>query len=167
MADDLTVGTRIYRPARLAAVGAGSQVLMESPSMQDFGDGTVMLRAVFDAAWAPTGGWRPGKSRAAGSASVMNPSRRTGPTSRSCSPTSTSWRSRRWPATRRSCGESPKPVEGRGSRTRLGHQKFLDAAGDHSLFPGSPKILKCGIREIIKTGRGCSWPVSTFGGRRL
>ena len=56
MADDLTVGTRIYRPARLAAVGAGSQVLMESPSMQDFGDGTVMLRAVFDAALGPH--WR-------------------------------------------------------------------------------------------------------------
>ena len=45
MADELTVGARIYRPARLAAVGAGSQVLLETPSMQDFGDGTVMLRA--------------------------------------------------------------------------------------------------------------------------
>ena len=56
MADELTEGTRIYRPVRLAAMGAGSPVLMETPSMQDFGDGTVMLRAVFDAALAPH--WR-------------------------------------------------------------------------------------------------------------
>ena len=41
----LTVGTRIYRPSRLATAGETLQVVLETPSMQDFGDGTTMLRA--------------------------------------------------------------------------------------------------------------------------
>jgi hypothetical protein len=45
MATQLTVGSRIYRPARLAEAGDSVQVVLETPSMQDFGDGTLMLRA--------------------------------------------------------------------------------------------------------------------------
>ena len=45
MAMQLTVGTRIYRPARLVAAGDGDQVELGTASMKDFGDGTVMLRA--------------------------------------------------------------------------------------------------------------------------
>jgi len=56
MAADLSVGARIYRPARWQATPAGRQVVIETRSMQDFGDGTVMLRAVPDAALAPH--WR-------------------------------------------------------------------------------------------------------------
>ena len=51
MTSDLTVGTRIYRPARLRATDG--QIIFDTPSMQDFGDGTVMLRARPDAALAP------------------------------------------------------------------------------------------------------------------
>jgi hypothetical protein len=53
MAPELTVGTRIYRPARVAARGAGCQVEVDTPAMQHFDDGTVMLRAVPHAAHAP------------------------------------------------------------------------------------------------------------------
>ena len=53
MAIQLTVGSRIYRPARLVAVGNGDQVELDTVSMKDFGDGTVMLRA------APMGGLSP------------------------------------------------------------------------------------------------------------
>jgi hypothetical protein len=42
----LSVGARIYRPARLAGSEADRRVELESPTMKDFGDGTVMLRAV-------------------------------------------------------------------------------------------------------------------------
>jgi hypothetical protein len=45
MAIQLMVGTRIYRPARLAEQGPGVKVVLETPSMKDFGDGTLMLRA--------------------------------------------------------------------------------------------------------------------------
>ena len=53
MATDLTVGTRIYRPVRLTGAGEGARVAAASPTMQDFGDGTVMLRAKPDPALAP------------------------------------------------------------------------------------------------------------------
>jgi hypothetical protein len=55
MAMQLTVGTRIYRPARLVGTGNGYQVEIDTPSMKDFGDGTIMLRAVPREAYFP--GW--------------------------------------------------------------------------------------------------------------
>jgi hypothetical protein len=45
MANDLTVGARIYRPARQAGEGPAGGVSWDSPSIKDFGDGTFMLRA--------------------------------------------------------------------------------------------------------------------------
>jgi hypothetical protein len=45
MATQLTVGARIYRPARLAEAGDSIRVGLETPSMKNFGDGTIMLRA--------------------------------------------------------------------------------------------------------------------------
>jgi hypothetical protein len=45
MGIQLTVGTRIYRPARLVAAGNGYQVEIDTVTMKDFGDGTIMLRA--------------------------------------------------------------------------------------------------------------------------
>ena len=45
MTTQLTVGARIYRPARLAVAGDSVRVRLETPSMKDFGDGTLMLRA--------------------------------------------------------------------------------------------------------------------------
>jgi len=53
MATQLTVGTRIYRPARLMAAGAGGRLEIDTPSMKDFGDGTTMLRAVPHEAYLP------------------------------------------------------------------------------------------------------------------
>ncbi len=54
MTADLTVGTKIYRPARLEIPGGA--VMVETPAMQDFGDGTIMLRAKPDEVLAPA--WR-------------------------------------------------------------------------------------------------------------
>jgi hypothetical protein len=52
MSFELALGARIYRPARLAAaaegVGEGGRLVLETPAMQYFDDGTVMLRAVPD-----------------------------------------------------------------------------------------------------------------------
>jgi hypothetical protein len=45
MASELTVGARIYRPARRAGEGTGGRMVGGSPSIKDFGDGTFMLRA--------------------------------------------------------------------------------------------------------------------------
>ena len=45
MATHLTVGARIYRPARLVEADGRLQIVLDSPSMKDFGDGTFMLRA--------------------------------------------------------------------------------------------------------------------------
>ena len=45
MAIQLTVGTRIYRPARVVAADGTCVVEIDSPSLKDFGDGTTMLRA--------------------------------------------------------------------------------------------------------------------------
>ena len=45
MAIQLTVGARIYRPARLVAVGNSDHLELGTVTMKDFGDGTVMLRA--------------------------------------------------------------------------------------------------------------------------
>ena len=53
MAIQLTVGTRIYRPARLVAAEDGYQVEIDTPSMKDFGDGTLMLRAAPREAYLP------------------------------------------------------------------------------------------------------------------
>ena len=56
MAIPLTVGARIYRPARLVAAGDGYQVGIDTPSMKNmknFGDGTVMLRAAPREAYLP------------------------------------------------------------------------------------------------------------------
>jgi hypothetical protein len=53
MAIQLTVGTRIYRPARLVAAEDGYQVEIDTVSMKDFGDGTIMLRAAPREAYLP------------------------------------------------------------------------------------------------------------------
>ena len=53
MTAQLTVGARIYRPARLVQAGEGVQVVLETPSMKDFGDGTLMLRAAPREAYLP------------------------------------------------------------------------------------------------------------------
>jgi hypothetical protein len=53
MAIQLTLGTRIYRPARLVGAGDGCQVDIGSVSMKDFGDGTIMLRAAPREAYLP------------------------------------------------------------------------------------------------------------------
>jgi len=45
MTTQLTVGARIYRPARLVGAGDRVQVVLESPSMKNFDDGIIMLRA--------------------------------------------------------------------------------------------------------------------------
>ena len=45
MTNQLDVGTRIYRPARLVEPGPGIRWGLETPTMKDFGDGTIMLRA--------------------------------------------------------------------------------------------------------------------------
>jgi hypothetical protein len=52
MTTQLKVGARIYRPARLVA-GERVQVVLENPSMKDFGDGTLMLRAAPREAYLP------------------------------------------------------------------------------------------------------------------
>jgi hypothetical protein len=53
MAIQLTLGTRIYRPARLVENGPGIKLVLETPSMKDFGDGTIMLRAAPREAYLP------------------------------------------------------------------------------------------------------------------
>ena len=53
MAIQLTVGSRIYRPARLVAAGNGYQVELDTVTMKDFGDGTIMLRAAPREAYLP------------------------------------------------------------------------------------------------------------------
>jgi hypothetical protein len=53
MAIQLTVGARIYRPARLVAAGNGYQVDIDTVSMKDFGDDTIMLRAAPREAYLP------------------------------------------------------------------------------------------------------------------
>jgi hypothetical protein len=53
MAIPLTVGARIYRPARLVAAGDGYQVEVDAVSMKNFGDGTIMLRAAPREAYLP------------------------------------------------------------------------------------------------------------------
>ena len=45
MATQLMVGARIYRPARLVAAENDYQVEIDTVSMKNFGDGTIMLRA--------------------------------------------------------------------------------------------------------------------------
>lgn len=56
MAAELTVGTRIYRPASLAGQGEDRRLVLDTPLMEHFDDGTVMLRAVPDANLSPH--WR-------------------------------------------------------------------------------------------------------------
>jgi hypothetical protein len=56
MGNRLTVGARIYRSGRLVEVGDGVHVELETPhmkNMKDFGDGTIMLRAVPHEAFLP------------------------------------------------------------------------------------------------------------------
>ena len=54
MTDELTAGTKIYRPARLQDTATGQQLIMESPSRQYFEDeGATMVRAKPRAALAP------------------------------------------------------------------------------------------------------------------
>lgn len=54
MTDELIVGSRIYRPVRMSAGGAGDRIELETPSMLQFEeDGTTMLRAKPDPALAP------------------------------------------------------------------------------------------------------------------
>jgi hypothetical protein len=56
MAAELTVGTRIYRPASPAGAGNDRALVPETPAMEHFEDGTVMLRAAPDPELAPH--WR-------------------------------------------------------------------------------------------------------------
>lgn len=52
----LIAGTKIYRPARVVKTGPEAwayEVIIETPSMEHFGDGTVMVRAAPHAALAP------------------------------------------------------------------------------------------------------------------
>ena len=53
MANHLTVGARIYRPARLVAAGDRIRMVLETLTMKNFGDGTIMLRAAPRAAYLP------------------------------------------------------------------------------------------------------------------
>jgi hypothetical protein len=53
MAIQLTVGARIYRPARLMEAGDRARIVLETPSMKDFGDGTIMVRAEPREAYLP------------------------------------------------------------------------------------------------------------------
>jgi hypothetical protein len=53
MDNQLTMGTRIYLPARLVGAGASVRLELETPAMQKFDDGTVMLRAVPHEAYLP------------------------------------------------------------------------------------------------------------------
>ena len=53
METQLTVGARIYRPGRLVEAEDGVRLVLETPSMKDFGDGTIMLRAVPHEAYLP------------------------------------------------------------------------------------------------------------------
>ena len=46
MAAELTVGTKIYRPASLAGREEKQRLVLDDPTMEHFDDGTVMLRAV-------------------------------------------------------------------------------------------------------------------------
>ena len=48
MAAELTVGTKIYRPASLAGREEKQRLVLDDPTMEHFDDGTVMLRAVPD-----------------------------------------------------------------------------------------------------------------------
>jgi hypothetical protein len=49
----LTVGTRIYRPALLVGSGANLRLELETPEMKNFGDGTIMIRAIPHPAYLP------------------------------------------------------------------------------------------------------------------
>ena len=53
MTNQLTIGTRIYRPARFVEHGSSVEVVLETPSMKDFGDGIIMLRAAPREAYFP------------------------------------------------------------------------------------------------------------------
>ena len=53
MAAELTVGARIYRPASLVGRGEERRLLLDTPAMEHFDDGTVMLRAVPDGDRSP------------------------------------------------------------------------------------------------------------------
>ena len=50
MTIQMTVGTRIYRPVRLVAVGNSDHLELGTVTMKDCGDGTVMLRAALQEA---------------------------------------------------------------------------------------------------------------------
>ena len=53
MANHLTVGVRIYRPARLVSAGDRIRMVLATPSMNNFEDGTIMLRAAPRPAYLP------------------------------------------------------------------------------------------------------------------
>ncbi len=53
MTNKLSVGTKIYRPARLVEADHRVQMALETLSMKDFGDGTIMIRAVPHEAYLP------------------------------------------------------------------------------------------------------------------
>jgi hypothetical protein len=53
MTTSLKVGSRIYRPARLVGTGDRVQVVLETPSVNNSGDGTFMLRAAPREAYLP------------------------------------------------------------------------------------------------------------------
>jgi hypothetical protein len=53
MTNQLSVGSKIYRAVRLVETDNGVQVALETPSMKDFGDGTIMVRAVPHEAYLP------------------------------------------------------------------------------------------------------------------
>ena len=53
MATQLTVGARIYRPAPLVEAEGRVQLVLETPTIKNFGDGAIMLRAAPRAAFLP------------------------------------------------------------------------------------------------------------------
>jgi hypothetical protein len=53
MSAELTVGTRIYRPASFVGQGKDQRLVLHTPALERFEDGTVMLRAVPDGDRSP------------------------------------------------------------------------------------------------------------------
>jgi len=53
MSNQLQVGARIYRPARLVEDEAGYRLEIGALTMKNFGDGTTMLRAAPEPAFLP------------------------------------------------------------------------------------------------------------------
>jgi hypothetical protein len=112
MATQLHAGTRIYRPARLAA-GKNLQVVLETPGMKDFGDDTTMLRAVPHPAYLPDWLAVPWETDGGRVCVCDEPIPDDWTYFEVFSRTSTLWRWHPWPATWRNSKKGTwKPLEG-------------------------------------------------------